>query len=400
MGMALLLVAALAIVAISSSSSSPSSGSSPASSSCPPSCRCDVQTFGLFDSFRLTRVDCSGLSAPPAPPAALPLDATWLDLSRSGLRSLAAPGPILGGPGYTTLASLDLSGNRLAEVRAGDLSRLRYLDALNLSGNALEELAPGALAGPPLSAADVSRNSLRFLRLGAFGRGGPALSVDASRNLVHEVVGAEEVEGVEGVEGLNLRALDLSRNELRAVPSRALRGLPLRRLGLARNPIAAVPAAAFAGMAELTHLWLDHMRGGGGDGGGGGGGGGGGPALLVLSPLAFQGLGHLQLLDLSGNRFPGATSWADTLAPLSSLHELRLSGALAATPALPGPLPAGLTRLLPELRRVSLAGSAYACAPRRVARITGGVGGGGGGFYYLRGDATKQRGVHLARCTV
>ncbi|KAK7883209.1 hypothetical protein WMY93_029383 [Mugilogobius chulae] len=107
---------------------------------CFPGCRCDVESFGLFDSFSLTRVDCSGLGPGSTMPIPIPLDTAHLDLSY-----ISISGPLtdtmLSGPGYTTLVSLDLSGNHITTVSPNALSRLRYLESLDLSHNSLASLA-------------------------------------------------------------------------------------------------------------------------------------------------------------------------------------------------------------------------------------------------------------------
>lgn len=81
---------------------------------CHPGCRCDVESFGMFDSFSLTRVDCRGLGPGITMPVPIPLDTTHLDLSSNAMGPLS--NTMLAGPGYTTLVSLDLSNNRITKV--------------------------------------------------------------------------------------------------------------------------------------------------------------------------------------------------------------------------------------------------------------------------------------------
>lgn len=87
-----------------------------AASPCHPDCRCEVESFGLFDSFSLTRVDCRGLGPGVPMPVPIPLDTTHLDLSSNAMGRLNDT--MLGGPGYTTLVSLDLSSNHMTTVSA------------------------------------------------------------------------------------------------------------------------------------------------------------------------------------------------------------------------------------------------------------------------------------------
>lgn len=81
---------------------------------CHPGCRCEVESFGLFDSFSLTRVDCRGLGPSTTMPIPIPLDTAHLDLSSNTMGPLSDT--MLAGPGYTTLVSLDLSSNHITKV--------------------------------------------------------------------------------------------------------------------------------------------------------------------------------------------------------------------------------------------------------------------------------------------
>lgn len=81
---------------------------------CHPGCHCEVESFGLFDSFSLTRVDCRGLGPSATMPIPIPLDTAHLDLSSNTMGPLTDT--MLTGPGYTTLVSLDLSSNLITKV--------------------------------------------------------------------------------------------------------------------------------------------------------------------------------------------------------------------------------------------------------------------------------------------
>ncbi|KAJ8340765.1 hypothetical protein SKAU_G00330560 [Synaphobranchus kaupii] len=225
---------------------------------CHPGCRCEVESFGLFDSFSLTRVDCSdvGLGS-VARPIPIPLDTSHLDLSSNAISALS--GTMLSGPGYTTLVSLDLSANLIAAVDAGAFSRLRYLETLDLSHNALEDLTDGCFSGLPLTEA----------------RGGRPLSVDVSNNLLTAVT--------RGLTGSvpELQSLTLAGNQLRAVPA-SLRDVGLRYLNLDSNPILEIREGAFAGLGDLVHLSLAGLH-----------------ELAAVRPGAFRALRSLQVLDMS-----------------------------------------------------------------------------------------------------
>nr|XP_004610961.1 unnamed protein product [Sorex araneus] len=162
------------------------SGAQPARP-CFPGCQCEVETFGLFDSFSLTRVDCSGLG-PHIVPVPIPLDTAHLDLSSNRLETVNES--VLTGPGYTTLAGLDLSRNLLTSISPTAFSRLRYLESLDLSHNGLAALPPESFAGSPLSDVNLSHNRLREVPVSAFASRGPgrALHVDLSHNRVQRLL--------------------------------------------------------------------------------------------------------------------------------------------------------------------------------------------------------------------
>uniref|UniRef100_A0A8C5KJH2 Tsukushi n=1 Tax=Jaculus jaculus TaxID=51337 RepID=A0A8C5KJH2_JACJA len=302
---------------------------------CFPGCQCEVETFGLFDSFSLTRVDCSGLG-PHVVPVPIPLDTAHLDLSSNRLETVNES--VLAGPGYTTLAGLDLSHNLLTSISPTAFSRLRYLESLDLSHNGLAALPAETFASCPLSDVNLSYNRLREVSLSAFTTHsqGRALHVDLSHNLIHRLV-PRPVRA--SLPAPTIQSLNLAWNRLRTVPS--LQGLPLRYLSLDGNPLAAIGPGAFTGLTGLTQLSLASLQG-----------------VPQLVPHGFRELSGLQVLDLSGNpklRWAGA----ETLSGLGSLQELDLSG----TSLLP--LPDTLLHHLPALQSVSV-GQDVQC--RRLVR--------------------------------
>lgn len=291
---------------------------------CFPGCQCEVETFGLFDSFSLTRVDCSGLG-PHIVPVPIPLDTAHLDLSSNRLETVNES--VLAGPGYTTLAGLDLSHNLLTSISPTTFSRLRYLESLDLSHNGLAALPADSFTSSPLSDVNLSHNRLREVPVSAFTTHsqGRALHVDLSHNLLHRLVphpaGAS-------LPTPTIQSLNLAWNRLRTVPD--LRDLPLRYLSLDGNPLAAIGPGAFTGLAGLTHLSLGNLQG-----------------LPHLAPYGFKELHSLQVLDLSGNP---KLKWAgpEVFSGLGSLQELDLSGTSLV------PLPEMLLLHLPALQSVSV----------------------------------------------
>ncbi|XP_037696697.1 tsukushin [Choloepus didactylus] len=302
---------------------------------CFPGCQCEVETFGLFDSFSLTRVDCSGLG-PHIMPVPIPLDTAHLDLSSNRLEMVNES--VLAGPGYTTLAGLDLSHNLLTGLSPTTFSRLRYLESLDLSHNGLAALPAESFASSPLSDVNLSHNRLREVSVSAFATHsqGRALHVDLSHNLIHRLVPHPPRSSLPPP---TIQSLNLAWNRLRAVPN--LRDLPLRYLSLDGNPLATIGPGAFVGLADLTHLSLGSLQG-----------------LPQLAPHGFRELPGLQVLDLSGN---SKLKWvgAEVFSGLDSLQELDLSGTGLV------PLPETLLHHLPALQSVSV-GQGVQC--RRLVR--------------------------------
>ncbi|XP_036393031.1 tsukushin [Megalops cyprinoides] len=289
--------------------------------SCHPGCRCEVESFGLFDSFSLTKVDCSGVG-PAAAPVPIPLDTSYLDLSSNSIRSLSDS--MLSGPGYTTLVSLDLSSNLISRVSAGAFSKLRYLEMLDLSHNSLEELTDGCFSGLPLSEVDLSNNRIQELSLNIFtakGQGRP-ISLDASYNLLTRVTW-----GPTGTPP-NIKSLSLVENRLRAAPK--LQGIPLRYLNLDGNPIVSIEDEDFAELRDLVHLSLSGL-----------------PELSFVRPRAFRDLQSLQVLDMSNNPNLKALS-PEVFSGLVSLQELNLSNSGVTS------LPSNILSHLPSLRSATL----------------------------------------------
>ncbi|KAF7474836.1 Hypothetical predicted protein [Marmota monax] len=291
---------------------------------CFPGCQCEVETFGLFDSFSLTRVDCSGLG-PHIMPVPIPLDTAHLDLSSNRLEMVNES--VLAGPGYTTLAGLDLSHNLLTSISPTAFSRLRYLESLDLSHNGLVALPAESFTSSPLSDVNLSHNRLREVSISAFTTHsqGRALHVDLSHNLIHRL---HPHPARASLPMPTIQSLNLAWNRLRTVPS--LRDLPLRYLSLDGNPLASIGPDAFTGLGGLTHLSLASLQG-----------------LPQLAPHSFHELPGLQVLDLSGN--PKLTwTGAEVFSGLGSLQELDLSGTGLV------PLPEVLLHHLPALQSVSV----------------------------------------------
>uniref|UniRef100_A0A3P9JGT7 Tsukushi small leucine rich proteoglycan homolog (Xenopus laevis) n=1 Tax=Oryzias latipes TaxID=8090 RepID=A0A3P9JGT7_ORYLA len=265
---------------------------------CHPGCHCDVESYGLFDSFSLTRVDCRSLASRPSMPIPIPLDTTHLDLSSNTLGPLSDT--MLSGPGYTTLISLDLSSNHITKLSPNALSKLRYLESLDLSLNDLDSLSVGSFSGLPLVDVDLSHNHFHEFNMDIFSAkvNGEPVTLDLSHNKLVSVSTASHGRAP------HIQSLNLSSNWLVSVPN--LEGLPL------------------SGLSELQ----------------------------TIEPYSFKGLQSLQVLDLSGN--PKLQSLSPTvLSGLDALQELNLSGSGVES------LPANVLIHLPSIKSIKLGHSVH-----------------------------------------
>ncbi|XP_058886572.1 tsukushi-like isoform X1 [Acipenser ruthenus] len=304
--------------------------------SCHPGCRCEVESFGLFDSFSLTKVDCSRVG-PHITPIPIPLDTSYLDLSSNHMETLTDS--MLTGPGYTTLVSLDLSNNKLTRVHSKTFSKLRYLESLDLSSNCLEVLSDGCFSGLPLTEVDLSNNRLQEFRLDIFtskGHGKP-IHLDLSNNVLTAVSRNPHSSSP------NIQSLSLAGNRLTAVP--LLQSVPVRSLNLDGNPIPHIQENAFVGMTELTHLSLSSL-----------------PALTSIQPNSFKGLQNLQVLDLS-NCPKLKDLKPEVFSGLLSLQELNLSNSGVTA------LPSKLLNYLPSIRSITLGPNLHCWKSRKQGQF-------------------------------
>ncbi|KAG9263099.1 tsukushin-like [Astyanax mexicanus] len=288
---------------------------------CHPGCHCEVESFGLFNSFSLTKVVCSGLG-PNLVPVAIPLDTSSLDLSSNGIHSIEDS--VLSGPGYTTLSSLDLSNNLISVVNGSMFSKLRYLETLDLSQNSVGVLIDGCFSDLPLADVDLSYNQICEVNLDVFSirNHGRPLNVDLSNNLLTAITSNPHSQHP------NIQSLNLAGNQLSSVPE--LQVVSLRSLNLSKNPISVIGKQSFAGLEDLVHLFLSEM-----------------PKLHKIEAQSFQNLQNLQVLDLSHNSRLKSLS-AGVFSGLKLLQELNLSKSGIAT------LPNNILQLLPSIKSIAL----------------------------------------------
>lgn len=292
----------------------------PAVKTCHPGCRCDEQSFGLFSSFSLTKVDCSGLG-PNTIPVSIPLETSSLDLSFNGIRSI--DGPVLSGSGYTTLSSLNLSNNLITVMNGLVFSKLRYLETLDLSWNSIQIFGED-FSGLPLAEVNLSHNQIHKINLSVFrvqDHGRP-LSVDLSYNSLNSIIRSELSQP------LNIQTLNLAGNKLTSVPR--LKDISLQFLTLDDNPISVIDKQSFVGLKYLVYLSLSSM-----------------PDLHTIRPQSLRDLRNLQVLDLSNNH--NLKTWsAGVFNGLTSLQELNLSNRWLTS------LPAKILRLLPSIKSIAI----------------------------------------------
>lgn len=289
---------------------------------CHPGCRCEVESFGLFDSFSLTRVDCSGLRPGAAMPIPIPLDTAHLDLSSISMGPLTDA--MLSGPGYTTLVSLDLSSNHITTVSPSALSRLRYLESLDLSHNSLTALNPDLFYGLPLSEVDMSYNDFHSFNMDVFATkvNAEPLTLDLSNNKLTAVSTAANGKT------LHVQSLNLSANLFTSVPQ--LSGLPLRYLNIDANPIKTIKEGTFLQLTDLVYLSISGCK-----------------ELQEIEQFSFKGLQSLQVLDLSNN--PNLKNLdPKVFTGLESLQELNLSNSGVVS------LPNDMLAHLPSIKSITL----------------------------------------------
>ncbi|XP_061684305.1 tsukushi isoform X1 [Syngnathoides biaculeatus] len=290
---------------------------------CHPGCHCEVESFGLFDSFSLTTADCRGLGPGAAMPVPIPLDTAYLDLSSNAMGRLTDA--MLAGPGYTTLVSLDISSNHIRTVSPNALSKLHYLETLDLSHNDLEALSPGCFFGLPLAEVDLSHNNFQDFDMDVFVAkvNGKPVNVDLSHNELVSISTKPHGKLV------HIQSLNLTANCLSSVPS--LAGLKiLRYLNLDSNPIVAIKEGDFAHLTDLVYLSLSSLH-----------------QLQKIEAHSFKSLQSLQVLELSNN------PKLKTLSPsvftgMDSLQELNLSGSGVTS------LPNNMLSHLPNIKSIML----------------------------------------------
>ena len=220
-----------------------------------------------------------------------------LDLHDAGISRLAE----FDFDGLSSLESLWLGGNQLAELSAGVFAELTELQRLDLGQNQLTHLPPAAFTGlSSLESLWLNGNRLDELAVGVFAGLSNLKDLLLYGNLLTDLPS-----GV--FTGLpRLESLVLEFNQLSELPSGTFAGLPnLGTLGLGFNQLSELPPGTFTGLPSLEYLYLGANR-------------------IELSRGIFAGLSNLESLGLGSNQLSELPS--GIFAGLSNLSHLRLAG--------------------------------------------------------------------------
>lgn len=185
--------------------------------------------------------------------------------------------------GMDSLISLDLSDNRISEVRAG-VFKNQYLNEVNVSGNLLEELPADTFSDLSiLEVLDLSRNRISAVSDGAFDSI-PRLKRLLLRGNRLSSYRGDFFSGSGGGNDTDLHTLDLSDNELTYLyPESFARHPRLARLNFARNKFSFFPTQFVRGLRSLSELDLS------------------GNLIKNVDDGDYANLPVLRRLDLSGN---------------------------------------------------------------------------------------------------
>ncbi|XP_044738545.1 toll-like receptor 7 isoform X2 [Chrysoperla carnea] len=207
--------------------------------------------------------------------------------------------------------NIEWSSNKYLELATGSLIGLRELQHLDLSYNNIRAL-PGDVFCPleNMQILNLTRNRIRNVdRLGlgneprTFCGGAELQALDLSFNELHAVP-----EGSALTRLRRLQHLNLSHNNITEVSGEALAGLvSLRILDLSSNRLETLPQGLFAGSRELREVHLQNN------------------SLFSLARGLFHRLEQLLVLDLSGNQLSSSHVDAGTFTGLIRLIVLNLS---------------------------------------------------------------------------
>ena len=197
---------------------------------------------------------------------------------------------------------LDLSGQNITALAAGDFAGLPALTELGLYNNDLTTLPAGVF--DRLTALEIlllDNNDLTMLPAGVFDRLTALTELDLFNNDLAELP-AGVFDRLTSLTNLNL-----NNNDLTELPAGVFDGLTsLEILLLDNNDLTMLPVGVFDRLTSLEMLWLDNND------------------LTMLPARVFDGLTALETLSLSHNEL--TTLPDDVFDDLTALKELDLSG--------------------------------------------------------------------------
>ncbi|KAM7538565.1 hypothetical protein Aperf_G00000049546 [Anoplocephala perfoliata] len=237
-----------------------------------------------------------------------------LNLSGNGLSTLTGPEFAGLSDPNGRLDEVDLSNNRLRNLRSGCFKYLHGVRSLSLAGNLITELRADMFVGLELlEELDLHRNPINMIIGGAFQplsklrrlsisglhsahsplktlTPGMLYGLQALRQLELSDLGISAINAEAFMDLRQLQELDLSGNQLREVPNIAFkrmvlaqRGGRFQRLSLSNNRIMCLPEGAFSEFPQLKSLDLSQNL------------------LTVISDQAFRGLKQIRDLSLLEN---------------------------------------------------------------------------------------------------
>ena len=199
------------------------------------------------------------------------------------------------------ITGLDVSGEEIASLQAGDFHGLAALEKLLLNGNDLRSLPDGIFAGlAAIQSIDLRENRLTSLPRNVFSGLGTLELIGLRENRLTTL--ANDL-----FRGLgSLRAIYLGFNQLTTLPSDLFDGLTsLETLGLADNQLSGLPLDVFSSLTALQALPL------------------GNNAISSLGSGVFANLRALRSLGLGDNQLSSLP--ADVFSGLTVLTTLYLS---------------------------------------------------------------------------
>jgi len=245
-----------------------------------------------------------------------------LDLSNCGLTE--TPTKILS-RFFPHLQELNLSGNRISEIKENAFARLNSLQKLELSSNQISEIKENAFAGlNSLHTLGLSENKISEIKENAFAGLNGLQRLDLFKNQISEIkenafvrlnslhtlrLSSNQISEIKenAFAGLNsLHTLSLSKNKISEIKENVFAGLnSLHMLSLSENKISEIKENTFARLNSLQRLNLSHNL------------------ISEIKENAFAGLNSLHTLGLSENKIREIKE--NAFAGLNSLHTLGLS---------------------------------------------------------------------------